>query len=85
MPATQEAEIGRLRFKATPGKSGKPYLKSKLRAKDSWCQWLTPVVLATRKAEIGKIMVQGHVHKKDPHLQNNHSKNKNGLEVWLQG
>jgi hypothetical protein len=41
------------------------------------CQWLTPVILATWEAEIGKTTVEvspGKYFLRPPHLQNNQSK-----------
>jgi hypothetical protein len=55
IPATWEAEVGGFWFKISPDKKlTRPHLKDQARA---GCQWLTPVILATQKAEI-RIAVQ---------------------------
>jgi hypothetical protein len=47
IPATQEAEIKRIAFKANPGQ------KDPISTNKSWAQWQAPVIPTTWKAQQG--------------------------------
>jgi hypothetical protein len=47
--------------------------------KTAGCQWLTPVILAIRKAEISRISVQGQPRQIVLNLKKTHHKKKGGL------
>jgi hypothetical protein len=52
-------------------------------AKGNWAQWLTPVILATQKAEIRKIVVQRQPGKIVHETLSGKTYHKKGLVEWL--
>jgi hypothetical protein len=75
---TWKAEIGRLSFKASPGKKlGRPYLK-----KQTGCDGTRPVISATWETEVGKLLSVASPGKSmRPYLEK-HTKAKK-VGAWL--
>jgi hypothetical protein len=61
MPPTQEVEAEDRELQPGWAKLMRPYLKNKNKA---GCQWLTPKILATQKAELRRILVQSQPRQK---------------------